>query len=213
MEASVKSAKVTLVTNSNLLCCAFLSAIVIGNLDNFQFVHSKTFIFFKQDFFLLFESFKKIIKSIAEESNEVKGVVLERGTDLYYWSVKRQNEQVTVFLSIERNFETVLTIAFDNANFNDFINVISKLILPSVCTNSLTEYILHLATMRDLKDIISFKEPESCKLFLSEIKQSEEHLITALMYYRDILILVHQMKSLINEEMEDSKIRTILAVT
>jgi len=206
----LKSAKVTLLCNNEVYCCVFPPKIVIGNVENDCFVN-EYFIFNKEDYFDLYKGITDTIKFIAEEYPTNKGIILEKDNLMYFWTVKvnESTKEQIIILGIERSCDIIYKICFNQRSFNDFINILSHLILPSLNSNCL--YILHSAIVKcDLKQLIGFKNAENCRQFLVEIDEKDENLIISLMYYREILIIVSKLKSLYNSQYEECNIQRLL---
>ena len=207
MMYSLNSAKVTLIANNNLCCCAFFAVLVVGITDNLKFL--KYFTFYKSDYFHLYKAITAIVKVISKDSTDERGIILHRDNDVYYWTIKSPKEIKQILFIKEVSGDNVFSLSFNLEDFNDFVNICSKLILPTLSSNVKIHNVLCLASNCEIDQIVNFINPKSCKTFLQSIEEYNEDSIICLMYYREFIIIVHQLKTLFNPLIENDRINSL----
>jgi len=201
-------------TNNNLWCAAYPTVVVFGETDGTRFVTKKYFSFFKSDFVLLYKSLITICHTIAQNSvtnnlQDTKGIILSRYDAIYAWCACTVDSKLHVSFTIELSLETVYKVTFSLEDFNDLIFIFSKLLIPSLCLESNITNSLHRACTYSLNELKSLNTMEDCEAFVKKHNLDEKCNIY-LMYYKEIIIIVHKLISLYNPQIKINLIEDIL---
>lgn len=202
MEYNVNNANVVLLSDNNLWCSAYPSLIIVGNIQNFVYIEKQFFYFTKTDVFTFYQALLKIIKEIAARNYNHRDILIQRDCIIYFWNLICAENKPVVIFGIESNLEVIFKISFSLEEFNDFILVFGQLIIPSLCFQKSIISILDFAASSSYEDIIHFTSTNKlCTEFLRK-HQLDESCTVYLMYYKEILIITHKIKTLYNKDIK-----------
>jgi len=208
---SLEDSCLTLLCDNNLFCSAFPSCIIIGNIKNNKYIVNQFFMFYKSEFSVLYLAIVDIINAISEKSKKQK-LILERDHLTYSFLVTLIDSKFQIALIVESNGNETFRAIFDLETWNDFINVLSELVPSTLCLDSKLSNVFEMATKSSLNDIIAFKDINNCANFLKDIKFdnfNSYETAKCLKYYREIIIIVHKLKSLYNPALDETKIKKL----
>lgn len=200
---NVQNAIVSLLSDNNLWCSAFLSVLIFGEVEDFLFNEKRSFKFYKTDFYDLYKAIVQIIKHISN-SLPSADIILERKaeTEIYSWTLKIIDSKSIVCLIKENNYEITFKAYFSLEEFNDFVLILSQTIIPTFCTKSVIlkslDTILLNCTLDEIKNLVTLNQ---CFDILTKFKLDQNHAVY-LFYYKEVLIVVFQLKSLYNPEIK-----------
>jgi len=203
-------------TNNNIWCAAFPSVVIFGEVESesSMFVKKKYFSFFKSDFVSLYKALISVCHTVAQNSatknlQETKGIILERFETIYSWSVYYVNSNVRISFTIEISLETAYVITFSLDDFNDFIFVLSRSLIPSLCLQLNITNSLHKICTFSLNDLKCINTPEDCNAFVKK-NNLDEKINIYLLYYKEIIIIVHKLMTLYNPQIKAKIIEEII---
>lgn len=219
MGENINEAIITLLCDNNLFCSSYPSKILVGHLKSCKFVTQETFVFFKSDFTTLYHSILEIVSSIPFKTRN-KSIILRRDDLIYYYDVTFFDDVPRVALFIEFQNNLQLKTVFELESWNDFLNVISELLLPTLCLNEkLYEIINCVLEQESIETVLQFGETSECLKYLKSSKYPKvpsTDLVTfskCLKYYREIIIILIKLKSLYNPQITSEKIQKLFPVT
>lgn len=195
----LKNALLLLFSDNNLCCASFPGNLVIGAIDQETFIQNQYFEFTKSDLRNLYKAVIEIVACIAKNT-EKKDAILKKEDEsiVYFWSFSN----TTVYIGIETISTTTYKIPFSLDEFNDFVLILSKLIMPTLCLKSepflLLEFVSdfppkEFLALKDFADVLKFLHSKKYNLFDSTFA-------TYILYYKEILLIVSMLKSLHNQE-------------
>ncbi|MBM3939280.1 MAG: hypothetical protein FJ333_11600, partial [Sphingomonadales bacterium] len=138
----IRFAKISLLSSCNQWFSAFPTKIVFGKVKNSIYLEGMSFIFQKSDFIKLYLSIQTIVSSIAKNEEYPNGLILKKGNVSYKLNLSlNAGKKVITFIS-EINEQITYEIQLDLEDLNDFVNIISKLILPTVSVTKEVQILL-----------------------------------------------------------------------
>lgn len=210
-----RNSKVTLLSNGNIWFSAFLGYIVFGNLNNSYYYETSAFRFDKAEYISLYLMVANVISCIAE-NKEKKACFISREFENvnYFYEIKRNIlKEYEICFKLEIAGDVKYSILFNLENFNDFVHIVSQLLIPSVSINSRVQQLLQIACNNSkIEDIKDFSIRENCLKFLqnSNFDQIElEDSSVYLNYYQELLIIVKKLMSMFNPT---TKVNNILKI-
>lgn len=194
---NLKRAKLILCANGNLCCATFPPQIVIGFVEHSVFKNNEFFVFVKSDFFPLYASITKIVNNIANGiTHDETGIIsTKEDGNIYYWCLN----QGSICLGIKCESKIVLQHSFSLENFNDFVIILSQLILPTICFKDDVFKCLDFASGCAIETLLKISNVNESVDFLKQTYSSSDHILAInLYYYLETVIIVKKMKSLYN---------------
>lgn len=198
---SIKEAEVSLLSNCGIWCSAYPGKIIFGEIENDIFCSNKIFCLEKCYYTQFYFGLVKIVECIAESKTNVKEIILTKDLEslIYYFQI---NEISQIFaLGIEKAFETQYKFVLNLELFNDFIFIIQKLILPSLCLSSEVQIVINAASSLPICDIENLSNRKNCSNFLlqNEVDPCKINIyLIYIEYYMEIIIMIHKLKTLYN---------------
>jgi len=199
-----RNSKVTLLSNGNLWFSAFLGYIVFGNLIDSFYYETSAFRFDKAEYISLYLTISNIITCIAE-NNEHKASFISRECENvnYIYEIKRNVlKEYEISFKLEIAGDVKYSILFHLENFNDFVHIISQLLIPSVSINLRLHQLLQISCNNaEVEDIKNFSVRENCLKFLQNSNfdhTDHEDFFIYLNYYQELLIIVKKLISMFN---------------
>ena len=210
---STDNACVTLVSQNNLICAAYLGAIVFGKMKNKSFLTDKSFRFLRKHYHIIFLTFVQIAKVISGINPLTKKKMLNDEKNSYHWQVTQENETYTVIFSIEQQSNELFKVSFSPSDLNNFCMTIKELILPSLGLKYRESELLRTVSLTSVTQIKRLKIKEECYKFVKTFYKTDEHLYEAgsilLHYYRDIIMLLHKLDQFYSDKEEDDAVNII----
>ncbi len=203
----------------NIFISAYPGKIVIGPIIDFNYKTKKCFIFFYNELIQLYLSIIQIITYFASEKHEDKGKILSKNIDfLYYWSGKvvvvNNCEQKVVKLGIQFEDDIIFEVSFTSSELNNLIFCLPQIIFSSLCLKQSERNCMEFITEQTTVTIVSISDKAKCEKFIEknfEIDSIAKTNVTDMfLYYHEILLIIHKLKTLYNKEMKNSNIQKIL---
>ena len=205
----------------NLFISAFPGKIVIGQIVNFTYKSNKCFSFFFYELLQLYLSIVPIITFFSSDANNVKdkGEILSRDNELlYYWIGKTfivdKSEQKVVKIGIQFKNDIIFEIVLTSSELNNLIFCLPQTILSSLCLKDTERSCMEFLTEQSTVIIVSISDKKKCEQFIkknfvidSVLKPTIRDLF---LYYHEILLLIHKLKTLHNAKVQKSNIEIIL---
>lgn len=216
-DLTLKTAILTLLLRNGSFCAAFNGFIGFGQVINKQFMPSKCFVIERKEYYLFFITFLQIAKAINGQSDVKKNAFLKKKNLTYFWEVRDNEvseEELVIVLSIVVQEEVIFSIEFNLSEVNEFTLTIRRLIIPSLNVKPDESIILEMALQESIEQIESFKNETNCKEFLQKKLTEDKNdsfnaLCILIMHYRDIIMLLHKLNSLICFEEEEEVFQLI----
>ena len=200
----------TAIKNGTKFISAFAGQIVFGTCNAEGYKNYKYFeisVFELHSFYL---AIAEIIKNLSTDS-ELNKTMLCKKKDLkyfYYILHSQDTSDLLVYFSIENNTDKIYELCFNETHLNTFLFALVKIIPSTVCFNS-TEFLLFSnASKQNVKDIITFQEEQRCTEFVLKFLTttaakkdnlfSTDNLSIFLNYYCKIILVQHNLKSLVD---------------
>ena len=198
------SSKTIALKQDNLFISAFPGYIVFGKVCPVGFCERK---YFKFSFYQVFELYAALVSVIKFKVNENafndKGLILVIKDEVYFWSgskvVNNGNENKTIKFGIEFKSEIIFELEFDSDdNFNNFINAVTKTLLPCLCLNQLEREVFEFVSDQSLSILITLNNLQTSKNLLKDFQEknnlqidslTEPNIREHLIYYNEIIIL------------------------
>lgn len=215
VDYSLENSVLTLLLRNGFYCGAFNGFLVFGAVTNRKFSRLKSFVFQRKEYYLFFITFLQVAKAINGQSDINKQIFLKKSNLEYQWQIlSREENAEKISLAIIIEEKKTFEIEFTLSEMNEFILTIARLISLTLNLKLDENKLLDLASMQDMKVIESFKNEEKCKAFIvNHFQENTNYDIKAycilLMHYRDIILLLHKLKSIICVEEEDEFFRLI----
>lgn len=204
----VKS-KVTLLTECGLFCSAFDGFIVFGEVQNNAFIENKFFLFYKREYYLFFVFLFQIAKVVSGNSSDTQSIIVEKDNRKYLWLIIQDNNEETcqIVLQSEAGNHTFKTV-FNLSEIQHFTLTITRLILPSLNLTFAQSEILEMASESSVKTIERLKNLVDRKAFLNKLNVSHtdnsiESYSILLLHYRDLIMLIHKLKTISSSDEEE----------
>ena len=210
---SIEDSCVTLVSQNNLICAAYLGAIVFGKMKNKCFLNDKSFRFLRNNYHIIFLTFVQIAKVLTGVNALTKKKMLIDENKTYYWEVTQENETYKVIFSIEKEAKEVFKVYFSPSDLNNFCMTIKELLLPSLGLKHRESELLRTISLTNVIQIKRLKIKEECYKYVKSFFKTDEHLYeagsTLLYYYRDIIMLLHKLDQFYSDKDEDDVLKMI----
>ena len=210
---SIEDTCVTLVSQNNLICAAYLGSIVFGKVKNKLFLTDKCFRFLRNNYHLIFLTFVQIAKVLSGVNPLAKKKMLNDETKTYYWQVTKESDTYMIAFLIEQQSNEVFKVCFSPSELNNFCMTIKELILPSLGLKYSESELLRTVSLTNVTQIKRFKIKEECYKYVKGFYKTNEHLYEAgsilLYYYRDIIMLLHKLEQFYSDKDEDDAVKII----
>lgn len=206
----VAESNLLLLCDNNIFCASFPTKIVIGNVENGQFINNQYFEFDKCDIPCLTRSIVEMVQSIANTATK-KAIFLSKGEHFkYYWEY--EGTLKTVYILSENHSEITFKVPFSLEEFNDLISILTFLILPSLCLDNNACQLLHFVSDCPLEEIVPIKTLQEYYDYLKAKNFPLQHfnLCAYLLHYKEILISLIQLKSLYNHDLKNHVINSLI---
>ena len=210
---SIEDTCVTLVSQNNLICAAYLGSIVFGKVKNKLFLTDKCFRFLRNNYHLIFLTFVQIAKVLGGGNPLPKKKMFNDVTKTYFWQVTKESDTYKIVFSIEKQSKEVFKVSFSPSDLNNFCMTIKELILPSLGLRYSESELLRTASLTNVTQIKRFKIKEECYKYVKAFYKTDQHLYEAgsvlLYYYRDITMLLHKLDQFYSDKDEDDAVKII----
>ena len=210
---SIEDACVTLVSQNNLICAAYLGAIVFGKMKNKCFLTDKCFRFLRNNYHMIFLTFLQIAKVLSGVNPLGKKKILNDENKSYHWEVTKESETYKIVFTIEKQSNEVFKVCFSPSDLNNFCMTIKELILPTLGLKYLESELLRTVSLTNVTQIKRLKIKEECYKYVKSYYKTNEHLYEAgsilLYYYRDIIMLLHKLEQFYSDKEEDDAVKII----
>ena len=210
---SIDDASVTLVSQNNLICSAYLGVIVFGKVKNKCFLTDNCFQFLRNNYHIIFLTFVQIAKVLGGGNPLPKKKMFNDETKTYFWQVTKESDTYKIVFSIEKQSKEVFKVSFSPSDLNNFCMTIKELILPSLGLRYSESELLRTASLTNVTQIKRFKIKEECYKYVKAFYKTDQHLYEAgsvlLYYYRDITMLLHKLDQFYSDKDEDDAVKII----
>lgn len=209
---SVKNSSLLLVSDNNLFCASFPAKVIIGNTKNYEFITNEYFEYEKKDFINLCQAIICIVKTIALAKGD-KGILIEKDVDLRYFWIYESSMKI-VFLGIEKDPNIIFKIPFTLNEFNDFILILTQLLLPSLCIDIDAMKLLDFASNCSPNEIVQIKTFHQCSSYLESknFPIPNNYHCAYLLYYKEIIVVLNRLKSMFNYDIKNNPVSNLLTV-
>lgn len=195
---------------NNLIIAAFFQSIIFGsvNKDGTQFLTNQYFIFRHSQYHFFFLSFWNIIKTMSGNSQCNFDVIMKVSeTEEYSWQLI--NNKTVKLVQKENQYFILLTLE----ELNEFIFILSQMMLPSLKLQTFQFDILNTITSLPLENILDLEDFAFTLKFITE-KMTEFNIVKPQNYYiavlivvnLDIIITIHKLKLLSDEAKTPTKV-------
>ena len=213
----VESCQTIALPKKDTFISAFPGKIVFGEINHCGFKYNKCFIFFYYEVIDLYLSILQIITffSTHSESTEEKGTVITKSFELvYYWIGKTvtidECEQKVVKIGIQYKDEIAYELILTSTDLNNLILCLPQVIFSSLCLKSVERRSIEFASEQSTSIVASLNDINKCKKFIQEKLDIdcvvESNIIDLFLYYHELILIIHKLKSLFNKKMKKSNI-------
>jgi len=204
----VENAIVTLLTESGLFCSAFDGVIVFGEIERRAYPSNKYFLFYKREYYLFFVFIFQIAKVVSGQSTNTQSTILEKDNRKYSWTIlQHANEDECKILLQSETGTVVYKTQFNLSEMKHFALTITRLIVPSLNLTFAQSEMMEIASDSTVKTIESFKNLTHRKDFIRKVFKSTDQSIESysvlLLHYRDIIMLLHKLKSIASSDEDE----------
>ena len=190
----------------NLTFCAFYQKIVFGVLQNDTFEEATSFQFNLNDICDLFCGLFYIVKGFTKPNAELQGTLCKKNEQFFYlWQIDKNHDGPLIKFKHKNQDRITFELCLTIPDFNDVVLLLGHLILPCLNLKDKEYKVFELILSLDLEQILKFKNDAMIITFLRrkdnafDLNFSEVHSLSLLLYYHlDLLVAIHNMKSLYN---------------
>jgi hypothetical protein len=208
---------------------AFPTKIVFRKCSRSGYIKSNCFQYQHFEFHKLYCAIFEIVKFFAETTILEKQLILSKNGQNYFLVgkilyINDIETKVAVFgieqLMEDKDFSVVFEFFFTDLELNAFIFALIKIIPSSLCLTSQEQILFHKASQESSKIIISLKEQNNSKQFVTKfVKSSSQgvqdisiyNLSTFLSYYCEIILIAHKIQTLLNSELKFDNLEIIIS--
>ncbi len=206
-----KSCNTKVLKSKSVFLSAYPSYIVFGKTFSTVYEAKKYFKFYIFELYKLYIAIIKILNFFTEENPEtLQGLILKRNFNIvYYWSGVTLNidgkDEKFVLFNIETEVQT-FKLQMNLSELHNLIFALKSSIIISLCLSTQESEILTEASQIELKSILTLNSYNNTKHFVEQFKKKlnygddqETYKLTQLvLYYKDIIILMHKFTSMTN---------------
>ena len=196
---------------SDFYFTAFHYKIVCGPLIEFCHQDSCSFEFSCINYHKIFLTLFSIAKILSGCSSYTSGIICYNKNGKYGWLCFDKNGKKVIQILIIRHKKLCYQYEMCDIAFNEFVQIIGQLILPSLCIREdlfpLFKHVLYL----DLEILLSFQKTEVFQLFMDtkfpmKLKESQKYCATVVMDHNlHSLIAANKIISLFNQNLALTK--------
>ena len=124
------------------------------------------------------------------------------------------DEKVVIF-RLEANLDA-FELCFKVNELNDFLNTLHSIIISCLCLQPLQNNMIKNAILQPLEIIVNFGKSENAKNFLLMYYKDTlcasiiDNLSTTLVHYNYVVIILHKLKSLVNQDLLDDALKALI---
>jgi hypothetical protein len=203
----------------NLFISAFPGKIVLGETNYLGYKKNFTLTFFHFQLVYFYLSIVKIIEYFSCDSSDEQGIIISINKNyLYYWCGKsvfiEDTEEKVVKIGIQQNDEITFELIFTAIELNEMIFVLPQIIISSLCLKTIERNSFDILLSEASNIIVSLNNKKNCEKYIKKkVKVDEviqENIADLFIYYNEIILIVHKLKTLYNSEMNQSNIEKLL---
>ena len=149
-----------------------------------------------------------IVKAVSNKTTEKEIILIKLDGKIYFWLVENGH----IYMGIENNSNIEFKIQFSQEHFNDFIFILSQLILPILTFEDETFQLLELvtATISDT-ELIQLTSLANCQQILKKYEFSfKMDSLIYLLYYKDILVVVSKLRTMHNPKIKENILKSCI---
>jgi hypothetical protein len=130
-----------------------------------------------------------------------------------FGNVSLNKKEVKFFLEADINLFDLSLNAFQ---LNDFLSAISDIVIACLCLNPIEKNMIIVTITKPLEDLINYQNYGNAKNYLINIHEENtcitliDNLSTVLVHYNYIVIILHKLQSLVNEDLIIEKNQNII---
>ena len=201
--------RLTLPLNQNeMFISAYYGKLVFGKSLKNGLYH-KYFVFEICDISTFYNSLLKVVKFFAG-STTLKELIQNKNETIYFLTSKQVNiTEKFISFAIEENSTTTFEMLLSQADFNRFIEAISNVLWHCLCAKDDQLLKLKIISSLPVTNLLALKDTKKMQEFLKKNCNdcSENFTIIVLFeYHLDIIIMLHNLRSLINPQFMHEKI-------
>lgn len=181
----------------SLFISSYPGKIVFGQVNDYQYVSEKHFVFYRCNYISLYKAIVLILKSIsADTGKEADGKILTHENLTYTWQTKDD----CVWVQMKRESHTVYQCSFNFEQLNNFFDCFNELILSTLLIRGNEREIFELFASFPLEKLVAIeKDPDLLKFEVGKVTQNPNTIVLIRMNY-DVIFLMHKLTKLVKTD-------------
>jgi hypothetical protein len=205
----------------DLFMSAFPGKVIFGETNSIGFKKEKCFVFLHYQIIHFYLSLLNIVSFFASEARNTdeQGQILSlNSTKFYYWIGKNvisdESEIKIVKFGIQSKDEITYEILLNANELNDLIYFLPQIILSALCLKINERNCLEYLSDQSTALIVSLNQRKKCEKFVTEKLNIDSviksNIIDLFLYYNELMLIIHKLKTLYNHDMRKSNIEILI---